>query len=106
MINKAQFGAIIKDLELKLSPMMHKQYVDVNFKFVDRVRKPCCLPQHGVPFAFVSALTSAERVLVRMGSVSYQLFLCALSLSRLAYSSPGTPLDSSLIVACSAAVST
>ena len=36
MINKAQFSGIIKDLDLKLSPLMLRQYVDVNFKFVDR----------------------------------------------------------------------
>jgi Ca2+-binding EF-hand superfamily protein len=36
MINKAQFGNIIKELDLKLTPLMLKQYVDVNFKFVDR----------------------------------------------------------------------
>jgi Ca2+-binding EF-hand superfamily protein len=36
MINKTQFGNIIKELDLKLSPLMLKQYVDVNFKFVDR----------------------------------------------------------------------
>jgi hypothetical protein len=36
MINKTQFGNIIKELDLKLTPLMLKQYVDVNFKFVDR----------------------------------------------------------------------
>jgi Ca2+-binding EF-hand superfamily protein len=36
MIDKAQFGHIIKSLDLNLSPMIMKQYIDVNFKFVDR----------------------------------------------------------------------
>ena len=36
MINKAQFANIIKELDLKLSPMMLKNYIDINFKFVDR----------------------------------------------------------------------
>lgn len=36
LIDRAQFGAIIAALDLALSPAMQRQYVDVNFRFVDR----------------------------------------------------------------------
>lgn len=36
MINKAAFARIITDLDLKLSPAMQKNYIDVNWRFVDR----------------------------------------------------------------------
>lgn len=36
MIDRAQFGRIIAGLDLALTPLMQRQYVDVNFRFVDR----------------------------------------------------------------------
>lgn len=36
MINKAAFAKIVDGLNLKLSPAMQKNYIDVNWRFVDR----------------------------------------------------------------------
>jgi Ca2+-binding EF-hand superfamily protein len=36
LITRTDFGEIVKDLDLKLTPAMLKQYIDVNFSFVDR----------------------------------------------------------------------
>lgn len=36
LINKAAFARIVAGLDLKLSPAMQKNYIDVNWRFVDR----------------------------------------------------------------------
>ena len=36
LIDRQQFGNIIKELDLKLSPLLLQQYISTNFSFVDR----------------------------------------------------------------------